>query len=519
MSRFGFCDGFYTSQSPLADAQECIDLYPEIVESEMGASRMTLYSRQGLAQFNNPGGNQVRGNFTIQTGPSAGRTFKVVDAMLYEELANGLFNAIGNVGNDGGPVSFAACPQQLALVSAGNLYSYQLATQVVPNIVAGTLTGPILGPWAPATVTQVSQIDGTFYVLVTSSQTIYASNIFDATTFNPLAIKIINTFADNVVGMIADHEFLWIAGPKQTEVDYNAGSFPFPLAKMPSGSIEQGIAAQFALTQLDNAIFLIGQRNDQGAAIAYRTNGFTFQRISTHAVETAWQSYAKISDARAFAFQENGHSFWIVTFPSAQVTWGYDASINKWHKRGFWNPMLGAYQAALPICHTYAFGKHLVGDRQSGRTYQMSSPTQAVGGGWNFVTDNGAPIRRLRRGPHINVEYQRKRYNELVIYLETGLGPEPPLLDGAGNARGPQLFFHRSKDGGHTFGQVRAKDCGLAGNYLKRVSFRRLGQARDFLPEVFCSDPVPWRFIDGYINPKQEPSPRKRLTHQYAEVA
>lgn len=513
MSRIGFCDGFYTSQSPLADAQECINLLPEIVESQMGVSAMTLYSTPGLSRLNNPGGNQVRGNFTV-----AGRTFKVVDATLFEELANGNTNPLGQVGNDGGAVSFAACPFQLAVISAGNLYVFQIATQQVPPINAGTFTGPVAGPWQPQTVTQIVNIDGFFLLLVASSQTIYESNVFDATTWPPLQIKIINTFADNVVGIAADHEFLWIFGPKQTEVDYNAGTFPFTFQKMPSGSIEQGLGAQFSLAQLDNAIFLIGQRNDQGQAIAYRTNGFTFERISTHAVETQWQSYSKISDARSFTYQENGHSIWVVTFPTAQVTWGYDVATGKWHKRGFWNAQLGMYQAALPICHTFNFGKHLVGDRASGKTYQMSSPVQ-TGGGWNFVTDDGAPIRRLRIGPHINVEHQWQRYSALEIYLETGLGPEPPLRDGAGNARGPQLFLEISRNGGRTFGPAHVKDCGLAGNYLQRATYRRLGRARDFLPKVYCSDPVPWRFIDAYMNPKQQPSPRKRLTHQYAEVA
>ena len=513
MSRFGFCSGTYTSQSVSADAQDCINLLPERVESEMGVSAMTLYSTPGLSQFNNPGGNQTRGNVTI-----SGRSFKVVDATLYEELANGNTVAIGNVGNDGSPVSFAACPQQLAVVSAGNLYSFQLVTQVFPAIVAGTFTGLVAGPWQPRSVTTVSYIDGFFFLLVASSQTVYASNAFDATTWPPLAIKTINTFADNVVGMIADHRFLWLAGAKETEVDYNVGAFPFPLTAMPSGFIEQGCGAGNALSQLDNAIFLIGQRNDQGAAMAFRTNGFTFQRISTHAVETAWQSYAKISDAVSFAYQENGHSLWIITFPTPQVTWAYDTSTSLWHKRGFWNAALGAFQAALPICHTYNFGKHLVGDRQSGRTYQMSSPVQA-GGGWNFVTDNGALIHRLRRAPHINIEHQWMRYSELEIYLETGLGPEPSLLDGAGNLRGPQLFLRVSRDGGHTYGQQRVKDVGQAGKYQQRASFKRLGRARDFVPEITCSDPVPWRFIDAYVNPKTQPSPRKRLTHQYAEVA
>lgn len=513
MSRFSFtATGTYTSQSPNAADDECVNLLPERDESGTGVSAMTLYSTPGLSLFNNPGGNQVRGNFTVN-----GRTFKVVDATLYEELANGQTNAIGNVGNDGNSASFAACPQQLAVVSAGNLYSYQLATQTLPAIVAGTFQQVSGVPWLPQSVTQIAFIDGFFLLLVASSQTVYASNAFDATTWPPLAVKTLNTFADNVIGMIAAQRLLWICGPKETEVDYDAGSFPFPLQTMPSGFIEGGCGAQFSICVLDNAIFLIGLRNDQGQAIAYRSNGFSFQRISTHPVETAWQQYGTIADARAFTYQENGHSFWVITFPSAQATWAYDVATGLWHKRGFWNGQIGAFQAALPICHTFNFGKHLVGDRQSGKTYQMSSPVQA-GGGWNFVTDNGTLIHRVRRAPHIAAEHQWMRYDSLEIYLETGLGPEPPLLDGAGNARGPQLALRCSRDGGHNFGTTRTVDCGQAGDYTKRAVFRRLGRARDMVFEVSMSDPVPWRLIDGYVNPKEQPSPRKRLVHQLAEV-
>ena len=209
MGRFGFCGGTYTSQSVNADAQEAINLYVENDGSGMGASAASMFSTPGLSLFNNPAGNQVRGNFTITTGPSTGRTFKVVDATLMEELANGTTVNIGNVGNDGSPVSFAACPQQLAVVSAGNLYSYQLATQTVPPIAAGTFTGLIAGPWAPASVTEIAYIDSFIF----SARCVFADGLcleyYSMRRLGRrLTIKTINTYADNVIGMIADHRFL-----------------------------------------------------------------------------------------------------------------------------------------------------------------------------------------------------------------------------------------------------------------------------------------------------------------------
>lgn len=519
MARFGFIGSSYTSQSITADCQRCMNLYPESIESQMGASAMALYCTPGLRLFLNLNADQIRGIFTIN-----GRCFAVADSTLYEILANGTANNLGNVGNDGNMVSFAACPQQLLIESAGNLYQFQLVTQTNTGlngnvtINAGSFQQVPSLPWSPVPLTQIDYIDGFFLALVSSSQTIYASNSFDGTAWNALAVKTINKFADNVVGMKVNNDYLWILGAKQSEVDYDAGNFPFPLAAIPSGFIEQGCGAQDSIVTLDNAVFLIGQRNDQGQAIGWRTNGFTFERISTHAVETAWQGYPKISDAVAFAYQDQGHSFWVVTFPSAQATWCYDVATGLWHERGFWNEQLGIYQAALPICHVLCFGKHLVGDRASGKIYQMSIPVQQ-GGGWLFCDDNGAAIRRLRRAPHINSEHSWQRYSSLEIYLETGIAPQPPLYGGQGIARGPEVILRHSRDGGHTWSSPWSKDCGQAGNYRKRVMYRRLGRARDLVVELSMSDPVPWRIVDAFINSTQQPGPRKRLISQIAEVA
>lgn len=518
MSRFGFCSGSYTSQSITADLQRTVNLYPESIESGDGATAMTLYCSPGLKLFANLPGSQNRGVFTIN-----GLTFAVADAILYQVFSNGTYTALGNVGNDGNMVSFAACPQQLLVESAGNLYEYQLVTQTTtgPNnnvtITAGTFQQVPSLPWSPAPLTQIDYIDGFFLALVATSQTVYASNLFDGTTWSALSVKSVNKFADNVVGMKVNNDYHWLFGAKQSEIDYDAGSFPYPLAAISGGFIEQGCGAQDSIVTLDNAVFLIGQRNDQGQAIGWRTNGFSFQRVSTHAVETAWQSYPKVSDAIAFAYQDQGHSFWVVTFPSASATWAYDVATGLWHERAYWNAQLGMFQAALPICHTFNFNMHLVGDRSSGNIYQMSIPVQS-GQSWLFCDDNGNPIRRLRRAPHINSEHTWMRYSSLEIYLETGVAPQPPLIDGSGLPRGPQLILRHSRDGGHTWSDPQSKSCGQAGDYRARVMYRRLGRARDMVFEVSCTDPIPWRFVDGFINPQAPPGPRKRLVSQLAEV-
>jgi hypothetical protein len=56
-----------------------------------------------------------------------------------------------------------------------------------------------------------------------------------------------------------------------------------------------------------------------------------------------------------------------------------------------------------------------------------------------------------------------------------------------------------SNDGGHTWSNEYSAGAGKAGEYTKRVMFRRLGRARDRVYEISMSDPIPWRITDAYL--------------------
>jgi hypothetical protein len=510
MSRFGFCDQTYTVESFNADCQRSINWYVE-QGGPNSKSVQQLYPTPGLKLFSARAGAQVRGEWTINS-----RSFKVVDATLYEQFADGSDAAIGVMVDDGNPSYMVASPQQLLIASGGFLYVYYLKT--IGTVPAGTFVA-IPAPTFPGPVDIVGYSDGFFVALVESSQQYFVSQSLDATIWPGLATQIISTFADNVVSMIVDHRQIWLLGAKQSEVDADAGSIPNPFQTVPGGFMEQGCAAEFATVQLDNGIFWIGQRNDQGGRVAWRSNGYSPTRVSNYAVENAWESYSTVADARAFSYVDHGHSFWVINFPTAQATWCYDAATQMWHERGFWFAQAGIYQAALPQCHTYNFGKHLVGDRQSGNVYQMSVPVMN-GSAWDFVTDNGAAIRRLRRAPIISTENKWIYYSELTIDVETGLGPQPPLLDGAGNPREPILSLRYSNDSAHTWSNSRDLGLGMAGQYHRRCVARRLGRARQGrVFEVSCTDPVPVRLIDAYLDATPGFQTQERLTKQLTKVA
>jgi hypothetical protein len=164
-----------------------------------------------------------------------------------------------------------------------------------------------------------------------------------------------------------------------------------------------------------------------------------------------------------------------------------------WHKRGEWNQSNGTYGPHRSWNHVYAFGKHLVGDWQTGKLYEMSS---------DYLDEDGTEIRRLRRSPTLNNELNFVYFSELTVDFATGLGPQPPLTDGDGNPRPPQAMLRWSNDGGNTWSNQHIEDCGFAGEYNTRVVWRRLGRGRRRVFEVSVSDPIPWSITDAYLQAK-----------------
>src|SRR6185295_7462746 len=139
-------------------------------------------------------------------------------------------------------------------------------------------------------------------------------------------------------------------------------------------------------------------RNISGHCMVMQSQQYGAVRVSNFAVEFAMEGYTTVSDANVFSYQEGGHTFYVLTFPTENVTWVYDLSTQQWHQRGWWNTQQGRYDAYRPSSHVFAFGKHLVGDRVTGVISEMSI---------NFFTDaDGAPLRRLRRAPYLVNEQQ-----------------------------------------------------------------------------------------------------------------
>ena len=100
-------------------------------------------------------------------------------------------------------------------------------------------------------------------------------------------------------------------------------------------------------------------------------------RISTHAIEWQIQQYGDISDAIAYTYQQDGHSFYVLTFPTAQATWVYDVAAQAWHERASFSN--GDFSRHRSNCQMFFNNEVIVGDFQNGNLYAFDLEVYADG--------------------------------------------------------------------------------------------------------------------------------------------
>lgn len=481
--RIGFVGGSYTAQSGAVADEECINFFASSMESQGAMVRaqayggMTagglkcLYGTPGTKVFSTLPGTPHRGS--CWTGS---RSFAVGGDYFVELAADGTQTARATIANDGLPVSITASNIQLLIVSAGRAYCYTLADNSIVDVTDQLAGFPVVAQYS----------DGYFIVQFKDSNKFQMSAILDGTTWPGIQVNAVSVFPENVNSILVNHRELWVFGTSHIQPYQDTGNVEI-FDVIPCGVIEQGNISPFSPCRVDNTIFWVGE-DERGGRVAWRAQGYTPQRISTYAVEFALSTYANVSQLVSYSYQERGHTFWVLYVPGADCSWVYDIAENLWHKRAFWTG--NGYEPHHSWNHVYAFGKHLVGDWKSGNIYELSLAS---------YTDDSKIIRRLRQTPIVSNEMEFIYHAQITIDFETGLGPQPPLVDGNNAPRPPQAILQWSDDRGKTWSNERILNLGFSGEYRVRAVARRLGRSRYRVYRIVVTDPIPVTIVDAYL--------------------
>lgn len=518
--RIPFCGQTYTGRSVNVDSARCVNFFPEVGAGDQIKMEPILVGTPGVKTFAQFPSGEIRGLYNYN-----GRMYTVVGDSLYQINKFGTYSLwLGHLEDTTGAVQFAdngvssvgtIGGNQLFLLSNGIGYIFNRESGVFSRITDATFAG-IQNPKS------VTYQDG-YFIVAEDSMRFYVSNLYDGTTWNGLAFAGVQATPDNIQRVISLNQQLYIIKNWSTEIFYDAGvptTQGCPFARVSGGVVPYGTVAPNSVAYgLDTIFFLANQGHGSTSELVgvAMLAGYSPQIISPPSITYFISSLGTISDAEGYFYSDEGHFFYMLTFPSADVTLCFDLATKMWHERSSGTLVDAAQHRHLGKFYTNCYNKHFVSHYAEPKVLEMSSL---------YYDDNGVPINSIRTSSILfdASENSSEIINKIVIDMETGVGDlqyttdsdfawladGTYTADGSGFAGGfymipststsPTCRLSWSDDSGHTWSNEYSGSVGKIGEYKKRLLWTRLGRARNRVFKLRMSDPVKKIVIGAFVN-------------------
>jgi hypothetical protein len=462
-----FNGGSYTGRSTNVNAQKCVNLFPAIDQSD-AKEVLSMYGTPGLKVFC---AVETEAADTVFRGlhEKYPILYAVIGPRVYSVGTAGVATLLGTI-----------------TTSTGNVFMADNGTQTL--IVDGTITGHYVSSAGvltditlPCAAGSVTFQDGYFIITEVSTGKIFISGLYDATSWDALDFATAEANPDDALRVISNAHDLWIFGEKTAEVYYNSGAADFPFDRISGAILEIGLGAVASAVKIDGFLFWMTEKGQ-----VVRNNGYQYQPISTPHIEYQIASYSTISDATAYSYTMEGHTFYVLIFPTAGKTWGFDVTTNYWHE---WESYANKDDSIPWSRHRSNCGvrfgrKNIVGDYENGTLYELDM---------NTFTDNSQQTRRIRAAQAISKDRVNVIYHSLEVEFEAGVG-----LTAGVQGEDPQCCLDWSDDGGHNWSNEHWVSIGKIGEYTRRAIWRRLGRSRNRILRLTITDPVKVVILAAY---------------------
>ena len=339
------------------------------------------------------------GNGPLRGGHVMDDTLYVVSGgTLYQVDEDNTTTTLGGVISGTGPVSMADNGTELVIVNGTNGYIWS------------SLAGfRLISDTDFNAADTVTFMDGFFLFNNSGTGKFFRSDLLDGTSYDSTAFATAESQSDDLLAVRNHKQVLYLLGQRSIELWSNVGAANFPFQRIPGATIDRGIAGSYAITDEDESLFILGDDR-----IAYRLNGRSLQRISTHAIEIEWQNYSTISDVIVFSYTWNGHKFICYTFPEIATTWEFDVATNLWHERKSHDRLgndLGRWRANIAIS---AYSRVYIGDAFTGKLGTLSNTT---------FTEFGDDTRAIAVSPPLHDPNGKRLFMSwFELDMETGVG-------------------------------------------------------------------------------------------------
>lgn len=388
--------GCYKDDTRPFSVQDTVNWLPVNAEAPGSRSPDLLRSPPGLQRFALVGTGPHRGARNVE-----GRALVVSGSYLYQLNPAGTFTQLGVIPG-AGRVSMShnqiAGGNEVLIVNGASGYIYNTLTGTLTRITSGSYPGGIVADF-------IAQL---FVQIEPQRRYFFNSALADGLTYSALETYEGEATPDRMVSLKVNHSELIVFSENTTEIfDYTGTTNA--LFENKKIVIEQGCAATHTPCSLDNSVFFVGADGS-----AYRINGYTPQRITTHAIEQAW-AQSTLSNAFAFTWEDRGHKVWYVTFTDGQ-TWGYDCATGLWHRRQSY----GLNRWRLNTLFEWN-GAWYGGDYISGMVYRLD---------WDYMLEGCDQLVSERTGPVGHDNQNRIIMHALELVFDTGQQVSIEATDG-----------------------------------------------------------------------------------------
>jgi hypothetical protein len=327
--------------------------------------------------------------------------------------------------------------------------------------------------------------DGYFIITKVQTGRFYLSDSYDGRSWDALLYATAEADPDNLVGCVSASRLLWLIGVESYEIWYNSGDPIFPFDRIEGSFNKIGCNAVNSIAEFQGTVAWLDHHKNVRVSQGYST-----VKISTEQIDFQIGQYTVTSDAIGFFYTQEGHIFYVLTFPTEEKTWVYDFTTQLWHTRA----SDSSDKRHRANCAVNFKGMTIVGDYENGKLYKYDL---------SKYSDDGVMLRRIRTAqafPSQEAGQNRKYFfhGSLEVEFEAGVGltvDDPDLERG----KDPEAILQWSDDGGHTWSNEHWVHIGKIGEYGWRAIWRKLGRSRDRIYRVIVTDPVKVVIIGAYL--------------------
>jgi hypothetical protein len=276
---------------------------------------------------------------------------------------------------------------------------------------------------SPNDATHVAFIDRYLLANDTDTGLFKWSDLNDPTAWNALNFAEAERKPDNVLAVHVQGRDIVIFGYRSIEFYYDDGSSPF--RRFEGGEVETGVSVAHSIQyipEIASWLYL-----DENRHLIRLTNRQPTKVSGPYDDEI--QDLTNVTDGVSSVSRVGGRGWYIISFPSENITFVYDYQQDAWYKWGNWNSKTASYDRFLGNVMTYDTrnNRFLVGDKNAGLIYSMKN---------SVFQDNGAEIRSNVRTGFIGHGTQNKKKSRKVQFrMKRGVAKDASDTAGEVNVR------------------------------------------------------------------------------------